>query len=138
MELNEVHLAHVPVGNQWWIGRRAVGEEVLIVELVLPHQFHGQALRARLLHQGQPHVIPKHVELRLQRRPAIGGQTTIIAKYVARKNGEDVPTLLEVVGPAAPGHGGQQKDGDDQGQSAHRAKEDREKRPGAAMASLAG
>ncbi len=102
MKLHEVDLAQCAGGRHKGIGGGPVGEEILVVELVLPHQLHGQTLGVGLLRQGEANVIAVGLELRLQHRAAVGGQTTVVADDVLSRNAKDVNALLELVrAPAA-------------------------------------
>src|SRR5208283_4464702 len=88
---------------QQGIGGSAVGEEILVVKLVLPHQLHRQTLGVGLLLQGEANVIAVGLELRLQHRASVGGQTTVVADDILSRNAKDVNALLELMRAPAPG-----------------------------------
>lgn len=135
MELDEADLTQLAIRRQRRVRRRPVGKEVLVVDLVLPHQLQREAGRGGLLHHGEADVFPKGRELRLKRSPSVG-QPAVVAEDIPRRNGENVGTLLQVIGPATR-TGGEKQSNPKRGQKTHDAVKIREKHPGAAMASLA-
>lgn len=136
MELDEVDLTRLPIGRERRVRRRPVSKEILVVELVLPHQLQRKAGRAGLLHHGKADVFSKGSELRLKRRPSVG-QSAVVAEDIPWRDGEDVGALLQVINPATRARGETQGDRK-LGLKTQDTDEIREKHPGAAMASLAG